>query len=65
MGVLLFGDHLKMYETFVQALSQNVIFLRKTGAENLMANTPYQQMLLAVYVIAFCVCMILFFNLVS
>jgi hypothetical protein len=65
MGVLLFGDHLKMYETFVEAFSQVVVYLRRTGAENLVADTPYQQMLLAFYVVAFCVCMIFFSNLVS
>ncbi len=65
MGVLLFGDHLKMFGTFLQAFSLGVVYLRKTGVENFVVDTPYQQMLLALYVIAFCVCMILFSNLVS
>jgi hypothetical protein len=65
MGVLLFGDHLKMFGTFLQAFSLNMVYLRRTGTNNLIVDTPYQQMLLALYVIAFCVCMILFSNLVS
>ena len=64
-GVVLFGDHLKMFTTFVQAFLLNVAYLRNTGSGNLVVETPYQQMLLALYVIAFCVCMTLFYNLVS
>ena len=65
MGVLLFQDHLKMFETFLQAFSLNVLYLRNPGSQNYTVNTPYQQMLLAVYVIAFCSCMMLFSSLVS
>ena len=65
MGVMLFGNSVKMFGTFVQAFSLNVMYLRSSGAENFIVDSSYQQMLLTVYVIAFCVCMTLFSGLVS
>ncbi|XP_028404210.1 polycystic kidney disease 1-related protein-like isoform X2 [Dendronephthya gigantea] len=64
-GLLLFGDHLKMFSSFLQAFSLNILYMRKNGAENFKVEPTYHQMLLAVYVIAFCVWMMLFSNLVK
>ena len=65
MGVLLFGDHLRLFGTFLQAFSLNVMYLRSSNAENLIVDSSRQQMLITVYVIAFCVCMVVFSSLVS
>lgn len=62
VGVLLLGNNLRMFKTFLQAFSLNMLYLRQIDTGNFIADAPYQQLLLAVYVLAFCLFMLLFSN---